>query len=158
MFLEKLYAHTVLEFITIHSLLSLSSLFQSCTYISNSSIAFYTFYLGHILLWASITAGSFSSHLVNGQSRTHRMGICFFQGMPIIRPLSQWYKVKSTASCFSLWWEYLGIFQMDFQCYSRFRHQNCLIFLFSRESDSVNNQVRELAKGRDHDFFFSWLK
>ena len=61
MFLEKLYAHTVLEFITIHSLLSLSSLFQSCTYISNSSIAFYTFYLRHILLWASISWQLFKS-------------------------------------------------------------------------------------------------
>lgn len=83
---------------------------------------FYTFCLGHgPWLWALVKAGSVSGHLGNGQSRIHQVGICSFQDVPSFTPLkdSQWYRAKSTASCFSLWCGYFDIFQMHFECSSR---------------------------------------
>lgn len=105
-------------------------------------------------------AGSFSGHLVNGQSRIHQVDIFLSKMCQVLGLL----KILSGTGPKAQ--QVVFLFGVDILMSSR-----CTLnvpagsdikvvwsSLLWRGSDSINNEGWELAKGFKRDFFFSWLK
>lgn len=106
-----------------------------------------------LLLWASVKAGSFSSHLVTGQSRIRKVGICALSKLcPVLGLLKilNGTRPKAQQVVFLLGGDILTSPRCTLSVTGGSDIKVVWSSLHSRGSDSVNNQVRKLAEGFKH--------
>lgn len=108
----------------------------------------------HLLLFqASVRAGSFSSHLLNGQSKIHKVSICALSKLyPVLSLLKilNGTRPKAQQVVFLLGRDILTSPTCTWSVTGGSDIKVVWSSLHSRGSDSVNNQVRKLAEGFKH--------